>query len=96
MQATVGTGISLEQSVEIRDQWRDGQMLVTYENWILAYPQFVNPNPPIITDVRFRRALLMAIDRQSMADIIQMGLVPVAHSYIRRTSPSTSRPSHSW
>jgi peptide/nickel transport system substrate-binding protein len=87
VQATLGTGLSLEQSIEVRDHWRDGKMLVAFENWIMIYPQFVNPDPPIQTDVRFRRAMLMAIDRQAMADTIQAGLVPVAHSYVRPDEP---------
>src|SRR5206468_810478 len=35
----------------------------------------------------FRRALLQAIDRQAMADEIQAGLVPIAHSYVRPGDP---------
>lgn len=62
-------------------------MEVGFENWILIYPQFVNPDPPIVTDLRFRRALLMAIDRQAMADVIQAGLVPIAHTYVRPDEP---------
>jgi peptide/nickel transport system substrate-binding protein len=87
VQATMGTGLALEQTLEVRDQWREGRMEVAYENWILIYPQFVNPNPPIVTDLRFRRALLMAIDRQAMADVIQASLVPIAHSYVRPDEP---------
>jgi peptide/nickel transport system substrate-binding protein len=84
---SMGSGLSLEQTLEVRDQWRDGRLDKTYENWLVVYPQFVNPNPPIIADVRFRRALLMAIDRQAMADEIQAGLVPVAHNYVRPDEP---------
>jgi peptide/nickel transport system substrate-binding protein len=84
---SMGSGLSLEQTLEVRDQWREGRLDKTYENWLVVYPQFVNPNPPIIADVRFRRALLMAIDRQAMADEIQAGLVPVAHNYVRPDEP---------
>ncbi len=87
VQATVGTGLNLEQSLEIKEQWRDGKLEVAYENWILAYPQFINPNPQIVLNVEFRRALLRAIDRQAMADVIQAGYVPVAHSYVRPDEP---------
>jgi peptide/nickel transport system substrate-binding protein len=87
VQATVGTGLNLEQSLEIHDQWRDGKLEVSYENWILAYPQFINPNPPIVLNPEFRRALLRAIDRQAMADVIQAGYVPIAHSYVRPDEP---------
>jgi peptide/nickel transport system substrate-binding protein len=40
-----------------------------------------------VTDVRFRRALLRAIDRQAMVDSIQAGLVPVAHNYVNPAEP---------
>jgi peptide/nickel transport system substrate-binding protein len=85
--ATMGTGLSLEQALEIRDQWHDGRIERAFENWLVIYPQFVNPSPAVMGDVRFRRALLMAIDRQAMADGIQAGLVPVAHSYVRPDEP---------
>ncbi len=85
--ATIGTGLALEQAVEVRDQWADGKLLVAYENWIVIYPQFINPNPPIVANLQFRRALLHAIDRQAMADTIQAGLVPVAHSYASPGDP---------
>jgi len=84
---TLGANLSLDQSVDVRDQWRDGRMELTFASWIVIYPQFINPNPAVVSDVRFRRALLMGIDRQAMADTIQKGLVPVAHSYLTPTDP---------
>ncbi len=87
VQATIGTGLNLEQSVEVRDQWRDGRLDVSFDSWIFAAPQFINPTPAIVSDLRFRRALLYAIDRQAMADTIQAGLVPVAHNYVRPDEP---------
>jgi peptide/nickel transport system substrate-binding protein len=84
---TLGSNLSLEQSVDVRDQWRDGRMELTYASWIVIYPQFINPSPAIVSDVRFRRALLLGIDRQAMAEVIQKGLVPVAHSYLTPTDP---------
>jgi peptide/nickel transport system substrate-binding protein len=81
---TLGTGMSLEESLAVRDQWRDGRLEATSVNyWLVIYPQFSSPSPPIITDVRFRRALLQAIDRQTIADELQAGLVLIAHSYVR-------------
>jgi peptide/nickel transport system substrate-binding protein len=85
--ATMGTGLALEQAVEVRDLWSDGKLQVAYENWIVIYPQFINPNPPIVLNLQFRKALLHAIDRQAMADTIQAGLVPVAHSYASPGDP---------
>jgi peptide/nickel transport system substrate-binding protein len=85
---TLGIGLNLEQNLEIRDQWRDGSLQVAQVSyWVALYPQLLNPNPPIISDVRFRRALIQAIDRQAMADTIMAGLVPIAHSYIKPDAP---------
>jgi peptide/nickel transport system substrate-binding protein len=85
---TLGIGLNLEQNLEIRDQWRDGTLQVAQVSyWVALYPQLLNPNPPIVGDARFRRALLQAIDRQAMADTIMAGLVPIAHSYIKPEDP---------
>lgn len=87
VETTIGTGLNLEQSIEVRDQWSGGRLNVAIDSFIFAVPQFINPQPAVVTDVRFRRALLHAIDRQAMADTIQAGLVPIAHSYIRPDEP---------
>jgi peptide/nickel transport system substrate-binding protein len=71
----------------VRDQWRDGKLLVATDSYVFAAPQFINPNPPIVADVRFRRALLTAVDRQAMADVIQSGMVPIASNYVRPEEP---------
>lgn len=83
-----GRGLSLEQGLQIRDQWREGQMELTFRNWVGLYPQFLNPNPGVVANVQFRRALVHAIDRQEMADTLMRGVVPVAHSYLNPSDPS--------
>lgn len=85
VELTLGRALDLEEALQVREQWRGGQMDVGYKSWIAIFPQFLSPSPAVIGDVRFRRALLYAIDRQQLADTIQGGLVPIAHSYI---SPS--------
>jgi peptide/nickel transport system substrate-binding protein len=88
VQVTLGIGLNLEQNLELRDQWRDGSLHVAPADfWVALYPQLLNPNPAIIGDVRFRRALLKAIDRQATAETIMAGLVPIAHSYIKPGDP---------
>jgi peptide/nickel transport system substrate-binding protein len=77
---TLSRGLSVEQALQVQDRWDDGgQIAVKYVNWIAVWPQFVNPSPQIVTDARFRQALLYAMNRAEMADSIQAGLVPVAH-----------------
>jgi peptide/nickel transport system substrate-binding protein len=63
-------------------------MDVRLGNWIVAYPQFLDPNPQVIGNVQFRKALALGLDRQQMADTFQAGLSPVGHSYVTPQDPS--------
>ena len=83
----LGPGISLEQGVQVRDRWPQGKMLTGSSGYINMNTQFLNPDPPILADVRFRRALYMAIDRQQLVDELTFGLSEVAHSSIHPTEP---------
>lgn len=87
VQMTIGTGLNLEQSIQVRDQWRDGRMVADMDAWVFAAPQFINPNPAVLTDVRFRRALIHAVDRKVLADSIQAGMVPAADVQVRPNEP---------
>jgi peptide/nickel transport system substrate-binding protein len=83
----LGRGLSLEQGMQIGGQWREGKMEVGLFNWVVAYPQFIDPSPRILLDVRMRKALMHALDRQEMADVLQGGLTPVGHSIINTRLP---------
>jgi peptide/nickel transport system substrate-binding protein len=87
VELTLGASINLERSAELRELWRDGHSVMTSANVIQARPQLLDPSPPILTDVRFRRALMHAIDRQQMAESLQLGLVPAAHSLLPPIAP---------
>jgi peptide/nickel transport system substrate-binding protein len=87
VELTIGRNVSLEQAVQLREQWSAGQVLIAPASWIVIYPQFLNPAPPVITDVRFRRALLHAIDRPQMVETLQAGLTPVAHAFLAPDEP---------
>jgi ABC-type transport system substrate-binding protein len=49
--------------------------------------QFVNPSPTIVTDLRFRQAMLQATDRQQLADFVFSGQAAMAHSYVNPEIP---------
>lgn len=87
VELTIGRNVSLEQAVQLREQWTAGSVLISPASWIVIYPQFLNPSPSVIGDVRFRRALLQAIDRSSMVETLQAGLTPVAHSFLAPDEP---------
>ena len=79
--------VNEEQAITVRDQWKDGVVHAPLENTTGLYPQFLNPDPPLASDARFRRALLHALDRQQIVDTFLAGLVPVAHSIISPDDP---------
>lgn len=87
VELTMGRGLDPEHVVQIREHRRDVQALLTPFSWLPIRPQFVNPNPPIILDPRFRRAVVHAIDRQALVDTIQHGMVEVAHSMVHPSEP---------
>jgi len=79
---TMGGRISTEWAMNIRDQWRDGTLVMVYRSMLQTYPQFINPTPAIIGDLQFRRAMVHAIDRQQMVDTLQFGLTSVGHTFV--------------
>ncbi len=88
VELTLGRTLSLEQALQVRDQWGDrGAMAIRVTSWVVLYPQFISPNPAVVSNVQFRRALLHAIDRQEMVDAILAGIPPVADSYVSPRAP---------
>jgi peptide/nickel transport system substrate-binding protein len=91
VEVTPGGRIPLEWATQVRDQWQDGRMEVAIGGsgslWFALFPQFLTPNPAIITNVQFRRALVHAIDRQQLAEGLLSGVVPPAHSMFSPGDP---------
>jgi peptide/nickel transport system substrate-binding protein len=87
VELTLGRGISLENALQLRDIWQDGGIDIAFTSWVVIFPQFLNPSPAAIGDVRLRRALMHAMDRQQMADSLQAGLVPVADTFLHPREP---------
>jgi ABC-type transport system substrate-binding protein len=54
---------------------------------MIIYPSFLYTDPLIIRDVRFRRAMLQAINRQELADSLIPGLSSVADSVVVPSDP---------
>jgi peptide/nickel transport system substrate-binding protein len=79
VEVTIGRSLSLEQAIQVRDQWRDGRVDI--------YPQLLNPTPAVVADLSLRRALLHATDRQKMADELMAGYSAVAHVYMNPREP---------
>jgi peptide/nickel transport system substrate-binding protein len=82
IELTLGAGLTVEQALMAREQWRGGRVETPLETMTGLWPQHINPDPPIIADARFKRALLHALDRQAVVDTFLGGIVPVADSFI--------------
>ncbi len=76
-QLTLGARISVDQAHEIDLTWHDGAVLYSPGLWVVAMPQFIDPTPALLLDVRLRRALQYAINRQAMVDELLYGKAPV-------------------
>ena len=74
--------VSLEQGVQVRDQWTSGRMDVRASGSLIFYPQFVNPSPPIVGDVRLREAVYRAIDRKQIVESLLFGVTQPADTFL--------------
>jgi len=84
-----GVRTALDSVLQVRDQWRYGSVEINNKgvSWVAIYPQFINPSPPILADVRMRRALLYGLDRQELVDTLMVGMTAVAHNVVRPSEP---------
>src|SRR5437870_3438191 len=73
---------TVEDSLTVRQQWNDGHFELGSGAVMSVFPQFRDVRPAVIADVRFRKALLHAMDRQEMVDTIQGGQAAVAESHL--------------
>jgi peptide/nickel transport system substrate-binding protein len=78
---------SVTEIVQVRDQWREGHVEIVPANSVNLFPQLRVPNPAVIGDVRFRRALLQALDRPQMAEALSLGLSMKADTTIVPGTP---------
>jgi hypothetical protein len=56
----VTSGGSIDLGIQLRDHWRDGTVAFNFGSGVRValFPQFIDPRPAIVADVRFRRALV--------------------------------------
>ncbi len=82
-----GRNISLDQAQDIRTQW-NGHMEIRLNSRFVAQPQYLNPNPAVVADVRFRRALIRGVDRAQLAESLLPGApATVAHIFLSPSEP---------
>jgi peptide/nickel transport system substrate-binding protein len=89
LQIQIGRGLNVEDILQLGAITQDVKVQLggALGDVLPIYPQFIEPDPPIVADLQFRRALLMAIDRQEMTETLNNGLGPVAHSWVHSDTP---------
>lgn len=82
-------GVSFDQMMQVKNNWRNGtaQFDQTFSGYLGIFPNLDDPNPAVIGDVRFRRALLHATNRKQLAEVLAGGLVPYGDSYLSPNDP---------
>jgi peptide/nickel transport system substrate-binding protein len=81
-----GVGLTLDQVLTLQKQYPD-RFAYAYKP-DLSYTHIdLQLDNPILADLRVRRALLLALDRQSMVDRLMGGRVPVANSFVSPLEP---------
>ncbi|MEA2640527.1 MAG: peptide/nickel transport system substrate-binding protein [Chloroflexota bacterium] len=85
----LGRGLFPEDVLQIQSSTQNVRVQLSgpLGNLLPVYGQSMNPDPPIVANPQFRRALLMAIDRQAMTDSLNYGLGPVADSWVPPDQP---------
>ena len=82
-----GSVVGVDQALAIKEQWQNGQVIMETDGWVVAYAQGVDPQPAIVSNAQFRKALMYATDRQQMADTLMYGLQPVADGLFSPGTP---------
>ncbi len=90
----INRALEFEQAMLVKEEWeRAGRkpLVVTQPtHWRMIAVQFNNPRPRQLLDVRVRRGLLHAIDRQAVVEAMLDGQSPVSHSFVTPDDPRWS------
>jgi peptide/nickel transport system substrate-binding protein len=84
---TLRQALSVDQALQVRDQWTQGKVHIAADGWATVYPQHVNATPPIVANPVFKRALLHALDREQMAEQLMAGVTTLAHVPLAPDTP---------
>jgi peptide/nickel transport system substrate-binding protein len=87
MVAGEGIGLTIDQVLALQKQHPDSFRYTFKPSLNYEHIDLKKENP-LLADVRVRRALLMAIDRQTMVDRLFHGTQPVAATWVNPLSPN--------
>jgi len=82
----IKNSINFEQSMFVKREWekagKNPLVIAQTTHWRMLAVQFRDPRPREMLDVRVRRGLLHAIDRQALVNVAVDGQSPVSHSFV--------------
>jgi peptide/nickel transport system substrate-binding protein len=87
VEVPIGRGVGFEHGLQLEQQWKDGKVEYSSGGSIKIWAQLLYPNPTIVGDARFRRALYHAIDRQQLIDTLLAGRSEIAHTQVTPSDP---------
>jgi peptide/nickel transport system substrate-binding protein len=87
MVAGEGIGLTIDQVIDLKAKHPD-QFDYVFKPGLTYEHLDVQKNNPILSDVRVRRALLMALDRQTLVKKLFAGLQPVADTWVNPLDPN--------
>ncbi|HEY3118969.1 MAG TPA: ABC transporter substrate-binding protein, partial [Chloroflexota bacterium] len=69
-----GTGPNVTQAQQLKTQNWDGQIAINLgSTHVHLFAQYIDPFNPVLTDKRFHKALMYALNRQELVDSIEFG-----------------------
>lgn len=91
LDGAIPRALDFSQSMFVKREWeRAGHrpvVIVQPTHWRIMGVQFRVPQPRSILDPRVRQALLVAIDREAMVDVLLEGQAPISHTFIPSDDP---------
>ena len=87
MVAGEGIGLTIDQALALQKQHPD-QFHYAFKPSLTYEHVDLKKENPLLADIRVRRALLMAMDRQTMVDRLFQGKQPVAATWVNPLSPN--------
>ncbi len=86
LDGAIPRAVDFSQAMFVKREWeRAGQhpvVIVQPTHWRMMGVQFRVPQPRDILDPRIRQALISAMDREAMVEVLLEGQAPVSHTFI--------------
>lgn len=82
-----GGRLDIEWAMNVANQWQGGKVDNRPNSMLQIFIQHINPTPAVVSNVTFKRAIIMALDRQQIVDTLRFGLTSIGHTFIAPDQP---------